>query len=168
MHYFCSFVRSLFNPDTHSLFSIGKLAQLQFLNLSRNELKTIPSSVLGALVQLKKLDLAGMWLQTALHYSTLFQSKFTLSVIIVDNKLVALPYNIHKLSMLKSLRLHCNRLTVLPRELMHLSSLKALSICNVSISGISEWMLLLLLLLVTDTSLLQTAATCKSSRRLTK
>jgi internalin A len=130
--------------------SIGQLTQLTYLDLSRNPLTTLPNS-LGQLTQLQSLDLSSSQL-TALPDSlgqltllTLVLTEMTDSQLealstslgklyqlrrleISNGQITKLPESISRLSNLRELAIHANRLRVLPNSIGDLSFLETLSI----------------------------------------
>ena len=84
-------------PDT-----IGNLTKLEILDLTINQIETLPESI-GKLTQLQYLQLR-------------------------DNQLTSLPKNIRKLTALTELNLEVNQLTELPASLGNLPNLKTIKI----------------------------------------
>ena len=105
--------------------SLGKLSQLQYLDISDNQLTTLPES-LGKLSQLQYLDISDNQL------TTLPESLDDLSQLqklnLRNNQLTTLPESLGNLSQLQYLNLRTNQLTTLPESLGNLSQLQYLNL----------------------------------------
>jgi internalin A len=101
--------------------SIGKLAQLKFLDLSDNKLTAIPDSI-GQLTELEILDLSGNQL-TAIPDS-IGQLKHLMTLVLSGNRLSTLPDSIGQLTELEALGLSDNKLIELPSRLRSLPNLR--------------------------------------------
>ena len=95
--------------------SLWKLTQLTDLNLSHNQLTTLPDSLLAQLTQLTVLNLA-------------------------SNQLTALPDSLGQLTQLKSLDLSINQLTTLPDSLGQLTQLQSLALSSNQLTALPEWL----------------------------
>jgi hypothetical protein len=94
--------------------SLGRLTQLQSLDLSDNRLTALPQS-LGRLTHLQSLDLS-------------------------DNRLTALPQSLGRLTHLRSLNLSYNQLTALPEWLGQLTQLQSLNLSGNQLLSLPESM----------------------------
>ncbi|MGB8169836.1 MAG: COR domain-containing protein [Chthoniobacteraceae bacterium] len=116
--------------------SLGRLTQLQTLDLSGNQLTALPEW-LGQLTQLQTLDLSRNQL-TALPES-LCQLTQLESLDIVGNKLVHLPATMSGLSRLKSLSAGGNSFRQIPESLRALPCLERLVLFNCDLRAVPEW-----------------------------
>ena len=108
---------------------ILSLANLNYLDLSNNSIKTIPEELHN--VSLTELRLAGNQiteLPVGLCVGNLAESLKTLDI--SRNKLMFLPRTFPNLKNLVQLKLDCNELEVLPRQFGKLKNLKYLSISS--------------------------------------
>ncbi len=115
--------------------SLGRLTQLESLDLGGNNLTSLPEW-LGQLTQLESLDLRGNQV-TALPESVgnLTQLK---SLNLEKNLLRILPGWLGQLTQLQSLNLANNQLTLLPDSLGQLTKLKTLLLCGNQLSALPE------------------------------
>jgi hypothetical protein len=146
--------------------ALSKCASLKEIELTFNEIKTIPASVAG----LKNLEKLIIWGSTSLDYASLFKELSKLqklktlelnsnelsnipseiktlknleSFTITDNEGVNYPDLIEKLSVLPALNdlsLEVNSITELPSNIIKLKNLKKLNISNNYISGFPDKM----------------------------
>jgi len=138
--------------------SLGKLSQLQSLNLSNNQLKALPEW-LGQLTQLHSLDLSRNQLQVlpqSLRLLTQLRSlelggnnldplpellgKLTQlrTLDVSHNQLASLPESLDQLTQLQALELDGNHLTSLPRSLTKLTWLRSLGLGDNGLSALPE------------------------------
>ncbi len=103
--------------------SIGRLSQLEDLNLSRNKLTALPESI-GRLTRLRYLRAFGNEL-AALPESIGGLSRLE-NLAIAMNGLIVLPDSIGEASQVRNLEVHANRLTALPESIGRLTGLVAL------------------------------------------
>jgi Leucine-rich repeat (LRR) protein len=122
--------------------SLGRLTQLQSLDLSNNRLTALPEW-LGQLTQLQSLDLS-------------------------NNRLTALPEWLGQLKQLQSLDLSRNQLTVLPKSLGQLTQLQSLSLSDNQLTALPEWLGQLTRLQSLDVSRNQLTVLPKSLGQLTQ
>jgi internalin A len=108
----CCDIKYLSETNLEAPGSLTNLQYLKILNLSRNELTTLPESF-GSLQKLEKLDL-------------------------VYNQLESLPESLGKLSNLSRLSLSNNKIGKLPESLGELSNLSALDLSNNEIGELPE------------------------------
>ncbi len=134
--------------------SLGKLTQLQSLNLSFNQLTVLPEW-LGQLTQLWSLDLTGNRL-TALPES-LGQLTQLLSLNLANNQLTLLPESLGELTQLDLLYLPDNQLTALPESLGQLARLQWLDLSHNLLAALPESLGRLAQLLFLDLSYNQLA-----------
>jgi len=116
--------------------SLGRLTQLQSLDLSNNKLTTLPES-LGRLTQLKSLHLFVNRLKSLPEWVGQLTQLQTLNL--ADNQLTALPESLNRLTQLRSLNLFCNQLRELPESLLDMKELIELSFSDNHISSLPSW-----------------------------
>jgi GTPase SAR1 family protein len=117
--------------------SLSQLTQLQWLDLSGSQLTTLPEW-LGQLTQLQSLDLSGnqpTTLPESLRQLTQLQS-LDLSRI----QLTTLPESLSQLTQLQSLSLFGNQLTTLPETLGQLTQLQSLNLSDNQLTTLPEWL----------------------------
>ncbi|MFZ4661008.1 MAG: COR domain-containing protein [Caldilineaceae bacterium] len=115
--------------------SIGKLKQVESLDLSHNKLTTLPAS-LGHLTLLQSLDLSHNQLTTLPE--SLGQLTQLQSLDLSHNKLTTLPESLGKLKQLKLLNLSDNQLVVLPDSISQLKQLNLLSLLENKITSLPD------------------------------
>jgi len=129
---------------------IGKLAQLELLNLAYNRLTSLPAEI-GQLTELIKLELLfnrvaklppEIGKLTSLEYLSLYGNKLTTlppeigdlenltTLNLENNQLTFLPPEFGKLTNLTRLEMNSNGLTVLPVEITQLTNLTLLEIAG--------------------------------------
>jgi hypothetical protein len=104
---------------------IGQLSQLQWLDLSGNQLTALPAEI-GQLSQLQELDLS--YNQSIALPPEIGQLSQLHWLHLSNNQLAALPTEIGQLSQLQKLNLSGNQLTGLPPEIVQLSQLQELDL----------------------------------------
>jgi genome sequencing data, contig C250 len=114
---------------------IGKLSQLQSINLFGNNITTLPIEI-GQLQQLRKLDLSGNNL-TFLP-AEIGQLKSLQSLELGGNDFTMLPTEIKHLRQLRYLGLSSCKLTTLPSEIDQLEQLEVLWLLNCQLTTLPE------------------------------
>jgi len=117
--------------------SINRLNNLQSLNVSRNNIKAIPTKSVEQLTQLTELNLSSNQLTTL--PDSLGQLTQLTSLNLSDNQLTTLPDSLGQLTQLTELNLKNNRLTILPESLGQLTQLTILNLKNTQLTLLSEF-----------------------------
>ncbi len=115
--------------------SLGQLSQLQELNLSYNQLTTLPES-LGQLAQLQLLSLFNNQLTTL--PKSLVQLTQLPSLNLSGNQLMSLPESLGQLTQLRELNLSGNGLTALPESRGALTQLLTLYVSHNNLTVLPE------------------------------
>jgi len=143
---------------TRILDSLGELTQLQKLDLSSNQLTSLPRALLQ-LTQLQSLNLSDNnletlpdWFEQLTQLHALYLSDNNLEILpdwlgqltqlqslnLRNNQLIALPDWVGQLTLLQSLNLSSNKLKTLPESLGELTQLQFLSLSNNKLISLSE------------------------------
>ena len=115
--------------------SMGRLTQIEWLNLQHNQLTALPKW-LGQLTHLQSLDLSGNQLR-ALPES-LGQLTHLQSLSLRDNQLTTLPESMGRLTQIEWLNLENNQLTALPKWLGRLRQLQSLSLAENQLTALPK------------------------------
>ncbi|WP_448265105.1 COR domain-containing protein [Nostoc sp. DSM 114159] len=114
---------------------VFELEWLEVLNLSYNQLTTLPEAI-ARLQKLTSLHLNGNQLTTLPEAVTHLQ--YLTSVDLRDNQLTTLPEAVTRLQHLTSLNLSRNQLTTLPEAVIHLQQLTSLNLSRNQLTTLPE------------------------------
>ncbi|NEQ58292.1 MAG: GTPase [Moorea sp. SIO4A1] len=146
--------------------SIGKLTNLTELNLSGNQLTTVPESI-GKLTNLTKLNLSGN--QLTIVPESIGKLTNLTELNLSKNQLTTVPESIGKLTNLTKLNLsfnHFNQLTIVPESIGKLTNLTELNLRTNNLKKIPESINQLILLTQLDLSFNQLITVPESITKL--